>query len=62
MKFLNDDYAYKTKDIKADWSEAAVEYTLYYLGEKIKIDQCEKHLVDYYITEDIKEHKSERNE
>ena len=65
MKFLNDEYAYKTKDfIKGEvgFSEGAVEYTLYYLGEKIKVDQCEWHMVDYFVAEEIKKHKSERNE
>lgn len=60
MIFINNDYAYKFKPIQADWSEEAVEYTIYYLGSVLKSDQCEEHLVEKYVKEDIKKHKLEK--
>jgi hypothetical protein len=58
---INDlDYAYSVREFRKgqrDWSEDAVEYKLYYKGDIIKTDECESHMVEYFVKEDIKNHK-----
>ena len=44
---------------EVDWSETAVEYTLYLGGHKVKTEMCEEHLMQKYIDEDIRNYKLE---
>lgn len=55
MKKVNiGEYTYMYKEIEVDWSEGAVEYTLYdKFNRKIKTDQCEEHMLGNCVKNDI---------
>lgn len=47
-------YEYKIVDIDAEWSEGAVQYTIYdEKGELVLQNECEEHMANDYAEEDI---------